>query len=401
MDFLKRNLFFILCGVGAAAGIALMITGMQAMPKVAAAMSESKTVYEGLGSIKPANQKSIDAEKKRIQSLLEDRKQVLDKAAELEKYTPLVEGVFPDGPDSKRVEFRKVYIGEVHKLLDSLHWGVPPTAAEIETAKEKINEEKLSGQLPTEPEGKRNFASEPGPRAAITKAQTIFLYAVPPEDDKPPERPASLQLAPGLKDTGTVEAPAPEDTWRAQVWYWIQKDVVEAIRGLNEEAAEAVKKEGGQAWLGTLPVKEMISVRISEFVPPKGELYAPAAPGGNNAALPPGTAESVFTGTASCETYDVVQFTIKAVMDQRDIPLLVQKLCNNSPHTLVRTAYKYNPPSKTMADKIWGPEPAVNVILEFETIMMGDVFRKWMPKEVCDKNGIKCPEHKAGEKEGG
>jgi len=396
MDFLKRNLFFILCGVGAIAGIALMATGMQAMPKVAAAMGEAKSVYDSLGTLqtKAANQKSVEAEKKRIQSIVGDRNQVLEEAAKLGKYTPLLEGVFPNGPDSKRLEFRRVYIEEVHKLLDSLKWGTPPTAADIEAAKDVIAEEKASGQLPADVEGKKNFAAEPGPRAAITKAQTIYLYAIPPEEDKPPEHPASLQLAPGLKDAGTVEAPAPEDTWRAQVWYWIQKDVVEAIRGLNESAAEAAKKEGQPVWLGSMPVKELISLRISDYVPPKGELYAPPPPGGSNAALPAGTCESVFTGTCPTETYDVVQFTIKAIMDQRDIPLLVQRLCNNSPHTLVRVAYKYNPPTRTMADKIWGPEPSVNVILSFETVMLGDVFRKWMPKEVCERNGIKCPDQK-------
>ena len=43
MDFLKRNMFFILCGVGAVVGIALGVTGLQAMPKVVAKMKEMPT----------------------------------------------------------------------------------------------------------------------------------------------------------------------------------------------------------------------------------------------------------------------------------------------------------------------------------------------------------------------
>lgn len=405
MDFLKRNLFVILCGVGAIAGIALMVTGTQAMPKVAAELSQSKGLYDSLGGLqgKATNQKAIDAEHKRIQSVRDDREKVFGKAAELvAKYKPLADGVFPNGPDSKRVEFRKVYVAEVHKLLDSLNWGTPPTAAENEAAKEKIAEEKASGQAMPEGDAKKALAFEPGPRAAITKAQTISLYLIAPQDEKLPERPAAIPLAPGLKDISTVEAPAPEDAWRAQLWYWIQRDVVEAIRSLNTQAAEETRGKNQVAWVGNMPVKEIISVRVSDYVPPKGELYAAKEPGGAMAALPAGTAESVFTGTASCEAYDVVQFTLKLIMDERDIPLLIERLSNNTPHTLTRAAYKYAPPSKTMSDKIHGPEPVVNVTLEFETILLGDAFRKWMPKAVCEKNEIKCPEPKeADEKEGG
>ena len=42
MDFVKRNMFFILCAVGAIAGIALGVTGLQAMPRVVAAMKDEE-----------------------------------------------------------------------------------------------------------------------------------------------------------------------------------------------------------------------------------------------------------------------------------------------------------------------------------------------------------------------
>lgn len=407
MEFLKRNLFLIVCSVLALAGIGLIVTGIQAMPKVSAAMNESKSLYESLNNLKPANQKAIDAEKKRIQTIVDDRNKVFADAAKLAPYEPLLPDVFPSGTPIKRLDFRTKYVVEVRKLLDSLNWGGLPTPAEIDATKDKIEDEKAAGTLPdqkaAEAEGKRVLQAEVGPRAAITKAQSIYLYAVPPEDEKLPERPASIQLAPAMKDTGSVEAPAIEDVWRAQIWYWIQRDIVNAIRSINEEAAKMLQERGERPWVGNMPVKEIISIRISEYVPKEGDMVKLDDPGDFKAARPPGSAQSVFTGTAASESFDVIQFAIKLVMDQRDIPLLIERLSNNTPHTLLRVAYKQQLPSKTMADKIHGSEPTVNVILEFETIMLGDVFRKLMPQEVCEKEGITCPtrdDAKKDEKDG-
>ena len=109
----------------------------------------------------------------------------------------------------------------------------------------------------------------------------------------------------------------------------------------------------------------------------------------------------MFTGTKSTDDYEVVQFTVKAVMDQRDISRLVAKLCNNTFYTLVRTSYLALPPNLQLKGKIYGSEPAVNVVLEFEAVLLGEVFRPLMPQEVCEAYEIKCPSHEAGGKDEG
>jgi hypothetical protein len=203
-----------------------------------------------------------------------------------------------------------------------------------------------------------------------------------------------------MKDTGSVEAPDTDDAWRAQVSYWIQKDVVEAIMAVNEEAGEAAKQAKEDQWVGIMPVKEVISIRVSDYVPPKDQLYKVAEPVGFGAAMPAGTAESVFTGTASGDSYEVVQFTVKLIMDQRDIPLLVERLCNNSFLTLLRVSYKSVPVNKAMTGKVYGAEPTVLVVMDFESVLLSEVFRPLMPTEVCDKyDWIKCPERKADDEE--
>jgi len=419
VDFVRRNLFMILCGVGTVIGIGLGVTGLRAMPSVLKEMETAAGVHKALESLQPVNQRIIEAENQRIEAIQQDHAMVLERARQLYGYEPLVAGFFPKATAEKRIEFRTKYGEAMRKLLDSLHWGGLPTPADIEAMKDKIDNEKASlrqyGGEPTAPPGAAAVAGTHTPaevltkfgakndhaaRAAIAAAQKIYCYAVNFFDDKPPEHVASLEFWPKMKDSGTVEAPAAEDVWRAQVAYWIQKDVVEAMVAVNEEAGEAAKQAKDDPWVGNMPIKEVISIRVSDYVPPKGELFKVSPAVGYNAAVPQGTAESVFTGTASGDSYEVVQFTVKLIMDQRDIPLLVERLCNRRFHTLLRVSYKSVPVNKSMMGKVYGGEPTVLVVMDFETVMLGSVFRPWMPTEVCDQyDWIKCPERKADDDE--
>jgi len=416
MDFVRRHLFFILCGAGCALGIGLGVTGLQAMPKVMTELQAAGGVFRSLEGLQsqPVNPKAIDAEKRRIQLIVDDRSKVLETAKQLRRYEPLVPGVLPDGPSSKRLEFRAKYAAEMSRLLDSLNWGGPATAAEVDVMKDKIENERaeqriMGGDVASGPAGARSPAdvltrtgvqSDANARADVAAAQRIYCYAVKFFDEKPPDRVASLEFLSAMKDTGTVDAPELEDIWEAQVGFWIQKDVVDAIVVVNQEAADAAKAAKEHHWVGIMPVKDIISIRISsEYIPPEGEIFKVASPGGFAAALPPATAASVFTGSGSGPAYDVLQFTVKLVMDQRDIPLLVERVCNNSFHTLLRAAYVAVPPNKSMTGKIYGAEPTVNVVLDFETIMLADVFRPFMPDAVCEKFEIPCPKRDATKSE--
>jgi hypothetical protein len=413
MDFLKRHLFLILCGVAAAGGIGLGATGMRAMPKVRADLENAAGVYKNLESLPPVNERMIEAEQKRIDAILDDRAKVVERAKQLYRYQPLVAGVFPNGGPQARIDFRTQYNEAMRALFDSLKAGGPATSADIERMKDKIETERASerqfgadagdaGPLrtPAEVLTKAGAKQDATARAAIGAAQRIYCYAVNFFEDKPPERVASLEFTPAMKDTSTLQAPELADCWRAQVTYWLQKDVVNAIVALNDEAAESTRAAKADPWVGIMPVKEVISIRTAaDYVSPEGDFYTAAQPGGYGAALAPGTAQSVFTGTASGDAYDVLQFTVKLIMDQRDLPSLVQRITNNTFHTLVRASYKAVPANKNMVGKIYGSEPVVNVVLDFETVMLGEVFRQWMPDEVCEKNEIKCPERKPKDEE--
>jgi len=98
----------------------------------------------------------------------------------------------------------------------------------------------------------------------------------------------------------------------------------------------------------------------------------------------------VFTKTGSGEAFDVIQFTVKLVMDQRAIPEFVERLCNNSFHSPLRISYAEIPPNRDLKGKIYGSGPAVMVVMDFETVLLGEVFRRLMPVEIQDAYNVVC-----------
>lgn len=425
MDFARRHLFLIICGVTSAAGIALTLTGLRAMPKVVAAMGESKRLYQELRSLqsKPVNQGHIDLEQNRIQGTLDDRDRVVAKVVTLYPYEPLVADLFPDGTDAARRTFRDTYEQEMRKLMESLRSGQPARARDIDFMEEKIRDEAYSAtglmSGDSEPVGSANAPArtpanvltragarlDAKARAHLAVAQRIQCYAVGFDDTRAGKLVSSLDFDVDMEDTGLVDAPEWEAVWRAQVGYWIQKDVVDAIAAVNNEAFAAATQVGVTPWVGIMPVKEVISIRVSQdYILPEAGEFGGASPEGSEEALPPGTGETVFTRSESSPDFEVKQFTVKLVMDQRDIPRVVDRICRDRFHTLLRAAYAVVAPNRDMHGKIYGEEPTVNVVMDFETIMLGKVFRPLMPPDVCLRlseegdYGIECPEP---EEEGG
>lgn len=421
MDFLKRKVFLIGCILAAGGGIALVATGLGAMPKVVKEMQRAETLYKDLSGLQSAaaNQRMIDAEKGRRDAVLADHDQVVEKIKQLHAgYVPLVQGVFPSGKDDQCREFRSQYVAAMTELMNSLKWGQPAQEADLKVMAERIANEQRKAQEESGTDvdpGKdlsghhsaAGILTEQGARwtvksrADIAAAQRIYCYATMfdveqrpagPGGAAPQQKVASLHFDSEMRETGSVDAPPLEDCWRAQLGYWIQKDVVDAIAGLNSAAAEAQLEKGETPWVGTLPVKEIVSVRISQkYISTEVEPYAGAKPEGSIAGLPPESPASFFTGTASSADYEVLQFTLKLVMDPRDIPTLVEKISANRFHTLLRVAYLVVPPNKEMSGKIYGAEPVVMAVLDFETVELGSVFRPLMPTRVCEEYAIDCP----------
>lgn len=423
VDFLKRHLVLIVSGAVGVLGIVLGALGLKGMPEVQDAMEQSQRVYSDLQSLEsnPVNREVIEAERERIEKVLSDLDACLARLKEDYRYVPLVKDALPNGEYAARNEFRRAYARAMGQLMDSLQAGTVPTQDQFALVRETVKQEQSgSGGLP--PSAVALDELPPGPayspagvllrtvagaatdieaRTYMGLAQQINLYAIDfrrvdrPDQDHPP----ALQFASTMVETGNPEPPAAYDIWWAQMQYWIQRDVVEAINALNQEASGTVE---GVPWVGVLPVKELISIRVGDsfLLGDGGDVYG-SPPGGTREALPMGSSMHAFTGTVSTKLYDVMQFSVKLVIDQRDLNRFVEKLYAQGLHTLLRVGYETVPPVRTMRGKIYGSEPVVNVVLDFETILLGDVFRPLMPDELLEEYGLERPEPPAEEGETG
>lgn len=411
MDFLKRNMFYLVSTLVAAGGIGLMFTGVQAMPSVVEEMKKVEGVYRELSGLqgRPANKRQIDAVQVRIDRIKADYERVLSQAEELGGYTLLVPGVLPAGDALLQGEFRKKYNDEMQVLFDSLKGGGVASALDFARARELVEREDAEERLRdpsldleairrTGPVATRAGVLTPAgahhdhlPRAHISAAQQILMYVTHWLAERPTIQVSSLDFHSEMLEEGAVDVPDAFDTWHAQIGFWIQQDVVAAIGAINLEASEALRKSGEHSWVGNMPVKELISIRLSSgLVPESGEIVVGPRAGNYDASLPPGTPETVFTGSGSGALFDTVQFSLKLIMDQRDIPGLVDRLSKNSPHTLLRISYEAVPENRRMLGKIYGSEPAVNVILDFETIFLGRVYRRLIPPSVVEYYQVQC-----------
>jgi len=413
VDLIRRNIFMIACVLVAAGGIALGVTGMRAMPEVKTEMEKSSSVFNSLNGLssQPVNRARIDEETQRIEQARRDHERIIERARALYGWEPLVPGVFPEGTESGRLEFKAKYGDAMRALLASLTAGQPAGDVDIRNMRDRIAAEEAAlrehetnplipkPEMYTGPE--RNAAEvltkagaqkDAVARAHLQAAQRIYCYATGfvTENANAGIYP-SLEFDPILANVETLDPPYPDEVWNAQLGYWIQKDVVDAIVALNEEAAEQASARGDYGWVGNMPVKEVISVRVQKtFIPPSGNPVYGAPAGGYDAALPPGNAETVFTHLGSGESFDVVQFSAKLVMDARDVLRFTEKLCNNRFYVPLRIAYAAAPINKTMVGKIYGPEPAVIVTMDFEIPLLGEVFRRWMPSFVREQSGVLC-----------
>ena len=174
----------------------------------------------------------------------------------------------------------------------------------------------------------------------------------------------------------------------------MQQDVIEALARINEEAADKLKEQGIEPWVGLLPVKDVVSIRVSNYVFEDSEGDPPAQPGSAGPAKPPGTKYESLTNYYSDPKglYDVLQFTVKLVVDARQIPIVLREICGDRFYTPLRVAYRVVPANLGMTDKIYGEDPAVTLVMDFEAYYFADIYRRLMPKVILEELGAERPE---------
>ena len=391
LAFIKKYLFEIICGGAAVLGVLLIFLGFGAMDDVTQTMQQTSQLQNEISGMtrggKVINRKAVDMEQERIDRIRRSYEGVMEFAKRLDEFKPLVEGAFPDADDRARLAFQAAYESEVNSWLKTLKAGSPPTSLDVSRERDLMEEEReklkeMGLAMPTADDEKNLAPAEtPEVRAAIRKARQAYIYA-----DR-----ASFNESPISASTGPMydsrRPPSTEEMWDAQLEVWIQHDVVHAIARINEEAAARVKEEGEEPWVGNLPIKELISIQLTpDYI--RQDTKGSSSPQSQiDRAYPPGTWEDVFTQNKSTDLYELMQFSLRMVVDARDIPMIVSGICQDRFHTPLNVRYQTFTPDTTWEGKIYGEGSLVTLSIDFETVFFSDLYLAMMPDAVLKELG--------------
>ncbi|MHC4067026.1 MAG: hypothetical protein ACYSUI_21325, partial [Planctomycetota bacterium] len=384
--------------------------GINAMSEVTDEMGQATQLSGQLSQLSGGrdgliNQAAIDAERQRLDQIRAYHDKVLAWAKDHNRYEPLLPDVFPYPTRDQKLDFRRAYAQRLAQLPDLLDAGTAASEQDVADAEVEIREEaKAEERFGIDERETDAFGEAAQPeevplrhpsglltdygakqsaraRANIARAQQFRCYATM----------NSLEVISQINEGITPEV---RDMWDAQISLWIQEDVIAALARVNDRQAAKLQEEGQSAWVGNMPIKRLISIATSAplgYVVEGSAGELPARPQGDNAAFPPSSASSVFTGTVSNELFEVAQFTLKMVVDARKVPEIVEEVCKDNFHTLLRVAYEdmsKNPDNWAMTDKVYGSEPAVRVVMDFETVFLGDLYRPLMPDATRAELGL-------------
>lgn len=406
VDFLKRQVFLIVCGAVAAGSIGLGLMGMSKMSVVQEGVQEAADMAQKLPGLRrgtdgPINGDAIDAQHQRIEKVQAYHQQVLDWARQRNRYQPLMEDCFPNPDRDRKRAFRDAYKERFNELRKKMRSGEVAGPEEINEAQVLIQEEAKADlafgidqseaggaaepatdedekplQYPSGLLTNHGAKTDPAARANLIKARSMYCYAGP----------ATFEIF-------NLDGIAPDvnDMWDAQVSLWIQQSVIDALSEVNDRQAKALRDAGHSPWVGLLPIKEVVSIRTSPYIIEGAESKGYSGPTGDRPATPPSSSAETFTHTASNDLFEVVQFTVKLVVDARQLPTIIEALGKDNAHTLLRLVYEDvtgDDNTLLMNGKIYGSQPTVRAVLDFETVFFGELYRDIMPDGIRGDLGL-------------
>lgn len=417
LQFVKVHLVTLLCGVGSVAFILVGALGMSSRAVVEQmnrrkAETGSSEISSLMSSAK--NAAVIAAEVERGRRFDEEYRKTVQVLHEINQRQPLMEGVFPVAESlATPVVFRERYAEALKALPQKLIAGKLPDQAEIQEEMQNVRDlaaqeeekrrETERGALPPT-EGRQPPA--PSPRAPGAAPEVIPQegpavrgsprmgaagagsdVAIPNEPRFNPVLRARVAKARSIRlyiNEGTfhelpleaIRAPTPIEMWMAQVSLWVQQDVVSAIEKLHRELAGRVRE--GEVCVEHMPVKHLVSIHVRGYQTQKGLVPFPSRASAFGAeAAPPS-----FTGRVCDDQFDVVRFGVQAVVDQRQLLLVVDRITRENFYKCVDLDYQVVPEKHAQDGYLYGTAPVVLARMEFEGYMARPIFDKWMPREM-------------------
>lgn len=389
------------------------------------------------------NENAIAVEQARVQKIEQQYQQVRQVAQQINRRSPLRDDVFPKpqpGREDAPYLFRADYRQRFNELLQQLQAGDAPSQDEVDAVAELIAQEQrvpddqmrglesgtarpqarrldspnVPGNVRYDRSGSsrtgRRPSGRPGPetalspqeqakfdpvvRASIAKARQIRMYAsLDSFDVKWP-----------VYDEGA--RPTPEQMWLAQVSLWVQEDLVRGLAELNDQQARQIaaanakqpdKTKHRPIDVTTMPVKHLLAITVTDYIPPAvtvaagppGQTASPSrltmreeSPTAYRTAGVLGSALASFTGRACNDLYDVVQFQVQLVIDSRDLLRVINAICRQNFFIPLQLSYEAVPPNPQQRHYVYGPEPVVQVTLDFEAYFFRELYEPLMPESI-------------------
>lgn len=453
LAFLKTHGISLACGIVAIVALAFTFLFMgddTVQKKMADTISQTGASSIQSMAATAKNDALINREKALAGSLEKQYQDALAAVRQINRREPLMPGVFPKAASASTVlEFKQTYAEKIAELPKVMQAGSTPTPEEVEEEKDNVEalrkaeaekqaELQVADRQPQAPgvptpntpitappqstrlgrgfvqpgEGGGRFARgggggeegegfggrgrgggpiggdfsinsteepkyNPALRAAVNKAKSIQLYYEPDR---------TMHSSEIIDDPG---APSPLAMWEAQVGYWIQADVVNAISALHAEAAKKV--QGGDASVGELPVKRLVSIRVHGYSLQGKFIHfgmsSRLSQGGTSGPDP--AAQATFTQRTGNDQYDVVRFTVQAIVDQRELFKLVDAIAKANFTVPVGISYEsVNRDDEEKMGYLYGPAPIVLATLNFETYLARDLYTEMMPEDVRTLLGV-------------
>ncbi|MCA9243963.1 MAG: hypothetical protein KDA32_08425 [Phycisphaerales bacterium] len=461
LGFIKTFWLSLTAGAVAIAAIVYAVMGMSDTSVDAAMkkkLGELRAAEINTLRGKPRNRAVIDAEAAKGKQFEDAYQATLATAAEINGRAPLMADVFPRVlSQATAFAFAEEYKRRMAQLPTLINADTLPTQFDIEEEQRNVDDlvlaeqdkaseggeaqESIANRIPTAggPLAATTFGPgrgllgargggmstgtntepkyNPQLRAQVAKARNMQLY-IGPTGDGPATMSGFGSRGGGSTSTGQMEegassfhlapitdrtvAPSELDLWQAQVGYWAQRDIVDAIGNMNQQAAGKLGDE--DPYVGNMPIKHLKNIfilgykRATDNNAGRGGGGRGGAPGMDQPQLtfpsqlsgsPPETMET-FTERSSNDLYDVLQVQVILVLDQRYINDFVDAMSKKNLFQLVDMRIQsVDRDTALAAGYFYGPDPVVQATMTFELYMLRATYAPLMPAPVKEILGIK------------
>ncbi|MEA2709318.1 MAG: hypothetical protein QOF78_1919 [Phycisphaerales bacterium] len=416
MEIVKKNIISIICGVVALAAVVVafvIVPGHQ--EQLQANVKTSQAAYESVNTlltkprqlpvVNPDNPEQKQLEQFPSETVIkqgeaitkkveEESKAILAAAVEMNKHRLLVEGSLPAPFDPQKYQFRKGYQialplppqGGAMKsaFAAELNAGMPPTPDEMRLAAEALVKDIETRKLVFTAQGQP--ANGPQVKAEIDEATRKLPIGMRDKiagGSRVYINPDTFEINPRITNAAG-NAPDTLEIYSAQLSYWIQSDVVAAVKEINANSKGVAES----------PVKHLIRIRTKPYGQ-AGPIFL-TGPDGSAAADANGTLPKVpqasTTGRVSNGLYDVFHFEVEADVEAAKLPDFLRGLGNRRFITPLFVDVKAKDNATALAEgHVYGNKPVVNVRAECEVLYLRVWNSAFMPQALKTKLGIAAP----------